>query len=182
MRKSDARVRYTKRVLKESLLMLLRKKPVNKITVKEVCALAELNRATFYMHYSDCFALMEDIEQELIDAFGDALKYVNSLDVTALIEAIYIMVKEHEEACRVLVFNGASPSVLSRMTDLARDSSIRYWRQHLSHASETELEMLYTHLSNGLMNIVVGGYDKYPREEVVQFVNRVVKGTLSLYR
>ena len=61
MKKSDARVRYTQRVLKESFLSLLRKKPINKITVKEVCELAELNRATFYSHYSDCFDLMEKI-------------------------------------------------------------------------------------------------------------------------
>ena len=182
MKKSDARVRYTKRILKECLLTLLKKRPVNKITVKEVCELAELNRATFYTHYSDCFALMEDIEKELIDAFGQALKYVNCFDATALIEAIYIMVEQHEEACRVLVFNGASPSVLGRMIDLARDFGVSYWRQHLSRASETELDMLYTHLSNGLMNIVVGGYDRYPREEVVKFVNRVVNGTLSLYK
>ena len=182
MKKSDARVRYTKRVLKESLLKLLKGKPVNKVTVKEVCELAELNRATFYAHYSDCYALMEDIEQELIDAFREALKYSNTFDVTALIEAIYIMVEQHEEACRILIFNGVSPSVLSRMIDLAHDSSISYWGQHLSHASETELEMLYTHLSNGLMNIVIGGYDKYPRKNVVQFVNKVVNGTLSLYK
>ena len=46
-------------VLKQSLLKLLKEKPVNKITVKEVCELAQLNRATFYAHYSDCFALLE---------------------------------------------------------------------------------------------------------------------------
>ena len=57
MRKTDARIRYTQRVLKESFLTLLKQKPVNKITVKEVCEMAELNRATFYAHYSDCFAL-----------------------------------------------------------------------------------------------------------------------------
>ncbi len=182
MKKSDARVRYTKRVLKESLLILLKQKPVNKITVREVCELAELNRATFYTHYSDCYALMEEIEQELIEAFRASLKHHNTLDVTELIEAIYDMIEQHEEACRILVFNGDNPSVLIKMIDLARDSSINYWRQHLNHASETELVMLYTHLSNGLMNVVVDGYDKYPREDVVRFVNRIVKGTLSLYR
>ena len=52
MRKTDARIRYTQRILKESLLALLKQKPINKITVKEVCELAELNRATFYAHYS----------------------------------------------------------------------------------------------------------------------------------
>ena len=58
MRKTDARIRYTQRILKESFLTLLKQKPVNKITVKEVCEIAELNRATFYAHYSDCFALL----------------------------------------------------------------------------------------------------------------------------
>ena len=51
MKNNDARVRYTQKVLKDSLLQLLEKKPINKITVKEVCELAELNRATFYAHY-----------------------------------------------------------------------------------------------------------------------------------
>ena len=77
MKKTDARVRYTKRVLKESFLKLLKEKSVNKITVKEVCELAELNRATFYLHYSDCFALLESIEQELLEAFEKSLKLIN---------------------------------------------------------------------------------------------------------
>ena len=45
MEKMDARKRYTQMVLKQSFLKLLKEKPVNKITVKEVCALAQLNRA-----------------------------------------------------------------------------------------------------------------------------------------
>ena len=74
MKKTDARVRYTQKVLKDSLLQLLEKKPVNKITVKEVCELAELNRATFYAHYTDCFALRESIENEMLDGFEESLK------------------------------------------------------------------------------------------------------------
>lgn len=182
MKRTDARVRYTQRILKESFLTLLEKKPTNKISVKEVCELAELNRSTFYAHYSDCFALMDSIEQELIDAFERSLKLVDSFDVSALIEAIYVMVEEHEEACRVLIFNGASPSVISRMIRLAREESIGTWKKQLRHASGEELEMLYTHLSNGLMNVVVGGYNKYSREDVICFVNRIVQSSLSLFR
>ena len=182
MRKSDARVRYTQRVIRESFLSLLRQKPINKITVKEVCELAELNRATFYAHYNDCFALMESIEQELLQAFGQSLCLIDGFDVSALIAAIYAMVEQHGDACRVLVFGGASPSVLGRMIDLAKDSSIAAWKRQLSHATHAELEMLYTHLSNGLMNVVVDGYDKYSREEVISFVNRIVRSSLSLFQ
>ena len=92
------------------------------------------------------------------------------------------MVEQHEDACRELIFKGASPSVLRRMVDVAREPSIASWKQQLHHASETDLEMLYTHLSNGLMNVVVGGYDKYQREDVVRFVNQMVRSSLSEFR
>ena len=182
MAKTDARVRYTKRAIKESFLKLLKEKPVNKITVKAVCELAELNRATFYSHYYDCFDLLESIERELLDAFGESLKLIHLFDVSALIEAIYMIVEKHEEACRVLIFGGASPSLLGRMINLARESSVAYWKQQLRRATDADLEMLYIHLSNGLMNVVVSGYDKYRREDVVHFVNEIVKTSLSLFK
>ena len=69
MRKTDARIRYTQSVLKQVLLSFLKEKPINRITVKEVCERAGLNRATFYAHYSDCFALLESIEEDLLEAF-----------------------------------------------------------------------------------------------------------------
>ena len=180
--KTDARVRYTRKILKESLLTLMKEKPVNKISVKEVCALAELNRATFYAHYSDCYDLLSSIEQELVNAFEKSLRDSKILGVSALIEGIDTMVEQHEDACRELIFKGASPSVLRRMVDVAREPSIASWKQQLHHASETDLEMLYTHLSNGLMNVVVGGYDKYQREDVVRFVNQMVRSSLSEFR
>ena len=170
--KSDARVRYTQHALKRALLTLLKEKSVNKITVKEVCELAELNRATFYSHYSDCFALLEAIENELLEAFAQSL---------TLIEAIYDMIGKNEEACRVLIFQNPGSTVIHRMIDYARPQSIAYWRQEL-RASDEELEMLYTHLSNGLMHVVVEGYDRYERETVVRFVRRIVQASLSLFR
>ena len=172
--KSDARVRYTQHALKQALLTLLKEKSVNKITVKEVCELAELN-------YSDCFALLEAIENELLEAFAQSLTLIKSFDVAALIEAIYDMIGKNEEACRVLIFQNPGSTVIHRMIDYARPQSIAYWRQEL-RASDEELEMLYTHLSNGLMHVVVEGYDRYERETVVRFVRRIVQASLSLFQ
>lgn len=68
------------------------------------------------------------------------------------------------------------------MIALAKEESIAYWRKELPHADETELEMMYTHLSNDLMHVVVEGYDKYSKEEMIHFVNRVVKASLLLFQ
>ena len=182
MEKTDARKRYTQMVLKQSLLKLLKEKPVNKITVKEVCELSQLNRATFYAHYSDCFALLESIENELIGAFERSLRYVNSFDVTALIEAIYDMIDQNREACSALIIGNTSSTVLKRMIALAKKDSIAYWQKELPMARDAELEMMYTHLSNGLMHVVVEDYERYSKEEIIRFVSRVVKNSLSLLK
>ena len=182
MEKMDARKRYTQMVLKQSFLTLLKEKPVNKITVKEVCTLAQLNRATFYAHYSDCFSLMECIENELIGAFEKSLHYVNSFDVTALIEAIYDMVDKNQTACRVLILGNTNSTILMRMIALAKEDSIAYWRKKLPKASERELEMMYTHLSNGLMHVVVEGYDKYSKAEIIHFVSEIVRASLLQFQ
>ena len=40
---------------------------------------------------------------------------------------------------------------------------------------------MYTHLPNGMMHIVVEGYDKYSKDEIIRFVSRVVKASLPLF-
>lgn len=92
------------------------------------------------------------------------------------------MVDQNREACQVLILGNTSSTVLMRMIALAKADSIAYWRRVLPKADEAELEMLYTHLSNGLMHVVVEGYDKYSKDETIRFVSRVVKASLSLFR
>ena len=106
---------------------------------------------------------------------------MNSFDVTALIEAIYDMVDQNREACRILVLGDTNSAVIKKMITLAKEDSIAYWRKELPKAGDTELEMMYTHLSNGLMHVVVEGYDKYSKEEIIRFVSRVVKASLSQF-
>lgn len=182
MKKTDARVRYTEHILKESFIKLLAKKPINKITVKEVCEMAEINRSTFYAHYSDCFALMEAIEDEILSDFEKALSGIEASNLNAVIAGIYEMVDNNEKACRTLILNGSSTTILDKMIENAKDRSIVAWKKRMPKATDAELEMLYTHLSNGLMHVVVQGYDKYSREEVAEFVNKMVRGSLMELR
>lgn len=101
--------------------------------------------------------------------------------MTALIEAIYDMVNQNQAVCRVLILENTNSTVLMRMIALAKEDSIAYWRKELPNASETDLEMMYTHLPNGMMHIVVEGYDKYSKDEIIRFVSRVVKASLPLF-
>jgi AcrR family transcriptional regulator len=70
----DPRVRRTRQMLHDALERLLRAKSIEKISVGDIAEEATLNRATFYDHYSDKFALLEGLVasrfQELLDKRG----------------------------------------------------------------------------------------------------------------
>ena len=72
--KTDARVRYTKKVIRDSLFEILNHKSINNVTVKEVCERAELNRATFYKHYRDCYDLINQLEEEQLEEFRELFR------------------------------------------------------------------------------------------------------------
>lgn len=73
MASSDRRIRYTKQTIKDSLFELMKETPVERITVKELCAAADINRATFYAHYDTLTALLEEIEVEKSRELFDTL-------------------------------------------------------------------------------------------------------------
>lgn len=51
--KEDRRIRRTQRLLKESLAELMSEKSFNNITIKDITEKADLNRGTFYLHYTN---------------------------------------------------------------------------------------------------------------------------------
>ena len=63
----NRRVKMTKRMMKEALIDLMDQKPLEKITVTEICKSADVNRSTFYAYYEDISALMLEIEDEVLE-------------------------------------------------------------------------------------------------------------------
>jgi AcrR family transcriptional regulator len=70
----DPRIRRTRELLQQALANLLETKEFDKISVHDITDAATLNRATFYAHYPDKFALLECMVaarfQALLDARG----------------------------------------------------------------------------------------------------------------
>ena len=63
--KTDRRVRKTKNQLKLGLAKLMQQKSIKEITVKELVNEVDINRSTFYLHYTDIYDLLHSIEDEL---------------------------------------------------------------------------------------------------------------------
>ncbi len=102
--KNNRRTQITRMLLKTSLIELMHEKPLNQITIKEICEQADLNRSTFYLHYTDQFVLLEDIENEVIKTTFDYLQNVGiDLDTLAYIETFLDYVKNNSDIFEILL-------------------------------------------------------------------------------
>lgn len=69
MERDNQRIVITKRLLKEALLRLLEEKNIADISITELCNEAEINRATFYRHYTVPRDLLAEIETDFVARF-----------------------------------------------------------------------------------------------------------------
>lgn len=67
-KREDRRTRYTKAVIREAFFELLREKGFDRMSVTDLCRRADINRGTFYLHYVDKFALLDEVIDEALDA------------------------------------------------------------------------------------------------------------------
>ena len=69
MNKNESKYFNTAVKMDKALLELLEKKDFEYITIKEICALAEVNRSTFYLHYENTSDLLKETTQYITDSF-----------------------------------------------------------------------------------------------------------------
>lgn len=69
----DRRVRKTRTALMEALKHLMKKKVFSTITVSELCEQADVNRSTFYYHYSSTEAVLYELHQMFFEKMVERL-------------------------------------------------------------------------------------------------------------
>ena len=62
----DIRIARTDRAIEQAFMELRAKNPLEKIKIKDLCALACINKSTFYAHYEDIYALSSGLETKVI--------------------------------------------------------------------------------------------------------------------
>lgn len=66
--KEDLRIQKTRRDLRAAIIGLIKEKPIEKVSVTEICEKAMVNRMTFYKYYEDKFSLLDDTVNEIKDS------------------------------------------------------------------------------------------------------------------
>jgi len=156
MENPDSRVRYTKMVLQQALLKILQRKPIDKVTIKELCEEAKLNRGTFYLHYSAPNDLLMEIEQQFIDeAMMPFSLYFNEGYETIHMAAVFTAILKNKDLCRIIMSKNGNPRFLERMKEMLRESIVDGWCGEFPTYSRDDLNYVYDYVLTGSMRLIL---------------------------
>lgn len=148
----DRRTRFTRQAIRDALMTLLRTKPYSKISVTEICRVADINRGTFYIHYYD----VEDVLEELLDnAFsnvGNAIDHVLCIHRDACTYPFCQCVQDNPEMRTLFLDDSLAEKIVQKVSAANKDAFISFLMKN-SSLSYSQAEAIFHFQINGCMSI-----------------------------
>ena len=179
--KTDARVRYTRMRIEEAFFTLLEKKPINRITVRELCDMAEINRATFYTHYTDVYDLMEQLELQVLEEIRvHALEESNTGG--ELLTGLLRGMTSGNTRAELLASQNGDPIFHRKATDLLYELYRPTIAAQLPHRTSREQDEIYCFICGGCASLISRWFESgciLPPEKVSESINSIVKTVIE---
>ncbi len=173
----DLRVLKTEQSIRNAFMELRKKKPIEKITVRELSEIAMINKATFYLHYSDIYELADDIENSIIQEIFNELTCLNSIleKPSELTREIVTAFYKRHEIISILFSDIRSGKLVDKI-----EQEIK--KRTLKGDSSVQEQMMLTFVIQGSFHTAI----KYKNENaetvnstLSKFVESVVKSYLN---
>lgn len=149
----DLRVEKTRRNIINAFLNLRSRKPLEKITVKELAEIAQINKATFYLHYHDIYELSESLEQDVIQSSLLNIEHPDTIfnDNKLFMRELTISLAANEQLIKIL-FEGNRSNRFIELFEKGVTELIK--KSYPEYKPSIERKMVMTYL-------IYGGYYTY---------------------
>lgn len=180
-RSPDRRVVKTKRAIKNAFAKLLSQKDINNITISDIAAEADINRKTFYNYYAGVHEVIDEIENDIIRRFDDALTEIdfkNSLNSPYLIfEKLTNIINADMDFFGYLLSMNSNVSLSSKITDLLTGKVKSLILQYVE-IEETRVDIMLEFMISGMVAVYKRWFNS-DRSEPVEEISSQIK-TLAL--
>lgn len=167
----DKRIKNTTKSIKQALFALLEEKPLSKITVTELCREADVNRATFYLHYTDIYDALDKIELSYVEEMreNDARFGMDGkVDFLWIVEFI----KRHSSFYKATFIN----NIPTRFMDEFYSELSRNYSKYFPHIPESKRKYMYEFLRGGVTWVItkwmLNGMEE-PTYEIAKIISEV---------
>jgi AcrR family transcriptional regulator len=155
--KNNQRYRNTKIKIKNALIQLLGSKELRRITIREICTIAEINHATFYVHYQDIYDLMEQTEQEMEEGiillFQNAGINETNFLTSKCFTTIINYIGEHQKFY-LAYFNGCGNTALRLSFSRLWTTIVLPYFQNLGISTEVEMKYHFEIFQSSIVRVM----------------------------
>ena len=155
--KTDIRVIKTKRAIRDATLLLLSKKHIDDISVTELAITAQINRKTFYNYYQNIYQVVDEIENEIVEKFANAIRMTDWYNGTELnfhnvFSCVTEAVRENMEFFRPLLNISNTSIVIVKVESALKERGKAYFKKYLD-IDEDLLTMALDYIVSGMFSV-----------------------------
>lgn len=134
-------------------IMWEQKKPVSKITVREVCEKAQINRSTFYAHFQDVYDVAERAEKQMAKMAGDAfMAHLPEEDwMRAGYTKLFEFIREYKEFYLLYLEDSRRMRVIEMMIEPHKDKLKAIKPQQFGYNSQEEIAYAQDFFAAGIV-------------------------------
>ena len=164
---------FTKMAIQTAFIQLLNERPMNKITVKDITDSCGINRNSFYYHYQDMPALLEEVLMEKVNRLIKEHPSIGSVEECLLTAADFAV-----ENKRVIlhIFNSVNRDMFEQyLWHACRYSVNTYFATALTdlNVSEEDRGTLIRYHTCECFGLVIGWLNDGMREDIKPFLRRI---------
>lgn len=172
--KEDLRVIKTIESIKNAFKQLICEKPFDKITVKELCEIARINKKTFYRYYIDLYDLLSEMQLEISNEYLNLIKNYQMPDDLEEINAAFFKFSSNQNLVYEKITCSASyerirDTMIERVTDATWLQSSAY--MHLSDFDKRVILSFVNSTSLQMYRLWVDAGKQEPIESVIEKAN-----------
>ena len=178
----DLRVVKTIEGIKTAFEELICEKDYERITVKELCDRARINKKTFYHYYETLDALLTELQTELSAGYLERIKNFSlPEELDKVNREFFLYSAEQSFAYEKITTSGTWHSVRDEMVSEINDAG---WGKSKKYQklSDFEKKLLMGFINNAVLTAYrqwVEDGKKMPLEEVIEMTNRIVLGGVN---
>ena len=161
--KNNRRVRFTRSALREALIDLILEKPLVSITVKDICARADINRSTFYLHFKDVTDILRTTEDEIIEHMHEhAPMHERECRDLQEIKGFFIDFLEQirnnpriMKVIQVLCSEQGDPYFVRKLQTMTYEAFLDGWDMHIMlEMSEQRKLLVFSYIISGMVSML----------------------------
>ncbi len=114
----NQRIRITKQLMREGLLRCLQTRPIEKITISELCRESGINRATFYHHYESPQDILLEIGWEYAEKIRDIFHAKAEQSLYLALTGCFTYLNEQRQTLKTILSAGADRYVAESVSEI----------------------------------------------------------------